>query len=481
MLSLKLRKMVMKMKKKLFSTLILVTLLASVLPSLPVMASPAVLQFDLIADGGSAATAVDVGDVLVWNDEEYLYVEYVTDGWYISEVHLEVKTALGNIPQKNGNPIPGKFTYGEKGLWTMDYEFDPIPLSWPADTQLYIAAHAKVWEAASLTSMSVVSAPGVSVYGPSSSYHPVGDFVWGTSNPAVATWVHTSWPSIPGATWISTAYDNEFPRPDSWRWFRDTFNVPGYPKSGNIVAATSDNAEEVYLNGVLVGSDGEVQGPFIDNQEWQTILNYPIAPQMGSNTLDFIVRNYAYGTDDPHVNPTGLIYKASVEYYAREETAWGAGTGFSGKNWATYFTYTVQGWVLLETLTVDSTSVTGTTSTTVLDSSKTYKFEASGTWTNTVNNVADAEYTSKDNWATHADGYIWPPYAYLGANFGDLQVGSTFINWGSYSASHVYDYEHAGTGTTVTFRVFDGEDPNPVPSWYGDNSGSLTVDIFIWQ
>ena len=37
------------------------------------------LQVDLIADGGSPATAVDAGDVLVWNDSSSLYVKYVAD------------------------------------------------------------------------------------------------------------------------------------------------------------------------------------------------------------------------------------------------------------------------------------------------------------------------------------------------------------------------------------------------------------------
>ena len=79
------------------------------------------------------------------------------------------------------------------------------------------------------------------------------------------------------------------------------------------LAATSDNAEEVYFNGILVGSDGEVQGAFVDNSEWNTIVNYTISPVPGLNTLDFIVRNYA-GSNSPTGNPTGLIYKAMINY-----------------------------------------------------------------------------------------------------------------------------------------------------------------------
>lgn len=52
-----------------------------------------------------------VGEVLVWNNETYLYVEYnITEpGWYLVETHLEVATDLDNIPQtkKKTTQYPG--------------------------------------------------------------------------------------------------------------------------------------------------------------------------------------------------------------------------------------------------------------------------------------------------------------------------------------------------------------------------------------
>ncbi len=115
---------------------------------------------------------------------------------------------------------------------------------------------------------------------------------------------------------------------------------------------TADNAEEVYLNSISIGLDGEVYGPFVDNQEWnniQTFSGLNLLP--GTNTLKVMVRNYAYETTNPHLNPTGLIYKMDYEYQLLltylTETAWaGISEGehqFDGKNWATYFTYDVQG------------------------------------------------------------------------------------------------------------------------------------------
>jgi hypothetical protein len=125
---------------------------------------------DLIADGRDLA--IDVGDVLVWNDGNYLYVKYViTDSdWCLTETHLHVVESLDNIHQKNGNPIPGKFPYqcsynGSEWVFQIKKDGNPgagcdaadpnltepclstitytIPLNgWEAETQLSIAAHA---------------------------------------------------------------------------------------------------------------------------------------------------------------------------------------------------------------------------------------------------------------------------------------------------------------------------------------------------
>lgn len=134
----------------------------------------------------------------------------------------------------------------------------------------------------------------------------------------------------------------------------------------------------------------------------------------------------------------------------------------------------------LETVTVPANSPTGTTSTMTLTNGVQYELKAHGTWTNDGLNVADAEYASVDGWTTYIDGYNIAPY-FLGEGEFDLQVGGSFVNWGAYSSAHTYTLEYVGTGVSVNFRIFDGDSTtaSPVPSWYGDNSGSLTVDIYI--
>ena len=100
---------------------------------------------DLVAGGGNPKSAIYVGEVHIWNDGDFLYVKYlITDpDWCIVETHLHVATTLEGIPQKNGNPIPGHFDYGNEHDCVPEFTY-AVPLIWPVDTELYIAAHAVV-------------------------------------------------------------------------------------------------------------------------------------------------------------------------------------------------------------------------------------------------------------------------------------------------------------------------------------------------
>ncbi|UCC93646.1 MAG: VWA domain-containing protein [Thermoplasmata archaeon] len=102
---------------------------------------------DLIAGGGNVNSAIDVGELIVWNDLDYLYVKYVTtDGWWMTETHLHVvdEASDDEIPQKNGNPTPGKFDYSaEHDPAVQEYTY-MVPWTWDSGTNLEIAAHAVV-------------------------------------------------------------------------------------------------------------------------------------------------------------------------------------------------------------------------------------------------------------------------------------------------------------------------------------------------
>lgn len=59
-----------------------------------------------------AAQDADIGDVNVWNDADYLYVEFVINepDWYLEETHVAVGAAEDMV-NRGGNPAPGQFPY----------------------------------------------------------------------------------------------------------------------------------------------------------------------------------------------------------------------------------------------------------------------------------------------------------------------------------------------------------------------------------
>ena len=132
----------------------------------------------------------------------------------------------------------------------------------------------------------------------------------------------------------------------------------------------------------------------------------------------------------------------------------------------------------VETVNVPANDVLGASSA-VMDNGITYLLIASGTWQNGGNNAADAEFISTDSWVTFEDGYNHGSYQ-LGEGSFDLQVKDAFVNWGTYNPSHTYSNNIVGDGSAVKFRVFDGDSNTGIPtdSWYGDNSGSLAVNIY---
>ncbi|MFW9772026.1 MAG: hypothetical protein ACFFEO_07665 [Candidatus Thorarchaeota archaeon] len=312
---------------------------------------------DLIAGGGNPESAIDVGDVLVWNDGEFLYVKYQTiDDWYLVETHLAVNTTLEGIPQTKpnkqgkggGNPIPGHFKWKREYYPPEQEDLFVIDLDgWNINTELYIAAHAEVIHIASICEMIVSDS----------------DVVWeDLSNiwqPAVLCWTHGSWPSITGASWIwrteftdpAWEYAN-VPQysvlPDEYGWlFKKDFILPD--TAHNIIgtmAITTDNSYKLWVNEIDVGGDGTMHKDGPGSHEWETIETYDISDKLvsGENNISIRALNY-FGSGSSSSNPAGLIFKASIcyDYIDMEESAWGAGFDFPGKNWATYFTYTVQG------------------------------------------------------------------------------------------------------------------------------------------
>jgi len=267
-----------------------------------------------------------VGIVNVWNNADYLYVKYelsqeaIGEGWCLTEI-----------------------TY-------------TIPFTWDPCTELYIAAHAVVQKLSEVMTVTLVSdtqtfSAGYTETEPGAPLDPnnySGLGGWSAavpvSSPPIPPWINPS-VVLPGAVWVSSSATTEGGYGDQWRLFKEDFTIPsGAVNITGSLYMTADNAIEAYLlNGtsVVVGTTGYVYGaaPSSQGSNFATLWGpYTLTPLVGLNNLMFVVRNWVHSA----YNPTGLIYKLDYEYQLlEEETAWAAGSDFLGKNWATYFTYTV--------------------------------------------------------------------------------------------------------------------------------------------
>ncbi len=149
--------------------------------------------------------------------------------------------------------------------------------------------------------------------------------------------------------------------------------------------------------------------------------------------------------------------------------------------------------VLVETLEVSSLGPVPVGSLALVPGQP-YLFEASGVWNHWT---ADPEALTDAEWGRHQpyvigqwdwyelqEDYPWVTYE---KDVLDLVINETAIDWlGSsdgvnwaahtFSPDHVYRYEWAGQGQSVSFMIADHTPFGS--SYYHDNSGSLTVRIY---
>jgi len=321
-----------------------------------------------------------------------LKVEYqLNAGWCLTQTHVAAATSLAGIPHtKTGNPIPGQFPQGDT-FSTCQTSAGPYTFTGLTTTPAYVAAHAVVWDKSSLTTTTVVSRPGVTVNGSGSAVAALEPGV-GVSYPGCPAGDDDSIPSLwdsnakllGGATpnwgsadWIWTTPYPLTPVAGEVATFSDGFTLPAGFQLGGTLTITADNAYSATLNSTLLGhsislgpgfpgtlmENAQVGSWGVASQGWQLVNQYPLTGLVaGANTLHVTAANeYMYPDDsylnwdsgaqtylgsisiDPDgatqcINPAGLIYNLTAGTYTHSETAWAAGTGFAGANWATYFT-----------------------------------------------------------------------------------------------------------------------------------------------
>lgn len=132
-----------------------------------------------------------------------------------------------------------------------------------------------------------------------------------------------------GAEWLSTnatwpGGDNNTegsPANDQWRLFQENFTLPADATVTSAqISYSADNAAAVYLNGsptaistTNASTSEDVYGPApaSDPANFGQVFTTNFVPTAGSNTLDFVVRNWSTTAT---TNPTGLLYKATINY-----------------------------------------------------------------------------------------------------------------------------------------------------------------------
>jgi outer membrane protein OmpA-like peptidoglycan-associated protein len=134
-------------------------------------------------------------------------------------------------------------------------------------------------------------------------------------SPAIATWTYPGWPMMKEAQWIWITYKvapTEALNGSPVVTFRRSFMVkePGRAT----LQITADNAYEARFDGQLLGSNGALDAKSSSDQDWHTFDTYDVVLRPGLNILTIRAVNYHSpgATNDPEMNPGGLIYKLTV-------------------------------------------------------------------------------------------------------------------------------------------------------------------------
>jgi len=337
-------------------------------------ASP--FETDLIADGGDPTTEADVGDVLIWNDADNLYVKYVIedptpsdprDDWHITETHLAVGDNFDeDIPTTgSGNPKIGHFPYSMFHDPSVSEYTYTIPLT---DVDLsfgelaYIAAHAVVCQYGGLDGLEYSLPPSVTMkvqypQAGGQAYFPnVTVTNGGFLNGSYPGWcVDTDNTIGQNTNYTANVYSSYESLPAGTVEFPENLDLVNWILNQNYVGQTSPNGFGTYTY-------GDVQRAI-----WTLVEDNLSTAGLGNwnqNRVDEILaaayasgENFEPGCDEyvavvlvpvAGTTPQQIIIaqvtliELQILCETRCETAWGYGTGFPGKQWATYVEYTVQ-------------------------------------------------------------------------------------------------------------------------------------------
>lgn len=481
---------------RIFLLLAAVAMIVAVLPLAAAAAHTegAPFSVNLLADGRAddGTPPIDVGDVEVWNDAHYLYVDYkITEAdWCLTKTALDVQLNSGDIPQtKKNNPIPGKFEYSAVHDCVSEYGY-MIPMTWDAGDPLFIAAHANVVKGSAIGEHWAQNVLG---------------FDQGTTKNGSAIGTERTDPENAlfekDAEYVGGLYINFFSLGrdlvelvDRGGWIEVDFDAPIFNGPSNDLAgvevtgggsATSpggyplESAKvEFSYNGSWYLGIGELTNNANDLQR-TTFVEMPAGIPYADSVR--ITDTTPWGPHSGGADGYDVDAVMASQLVTDMETAWGDGTGFGGKQWGMWFGYTVQA-ALVETILVPSDG--STVSSAALVDGSSYELRASGTyrfanWGEA--GIADAQCSlrppgvwysfhsySVDTWVP-GDAMPLPYTSML-----EVKVDGVPFAWQPTTCDttdHLYTGSEDGAGSSVDFQIVD--------SSYGDNvDGDLQVEIW---
>lgn len=295
------------------------------------------------------------------------------------------------------------------------------------------------------------------------------------SSPLNSSWV----PAIPSsvAKWIWG--DNPVALPtsvDETQTFKKSFTWNGLTIDSAVLTLASDNSHAITLGTFAGGDAGEFN--------YGATKNYNVASAIatGTNTLAVAVKNFGVAGTNASSNPAGLIYELKIKGTGTSENCGVVVPLEPEKPKVAEVTMckvdgnknALPNWDLMllgDKVATKVVSATNGTGETVNLNTGAYVAVASGTWNNNRGplNIVDAEYSTEDNWVTQMDGFTG-----YGTDILELQLNGAIdpnSNWGAYNSGHRYAraFTQVATGT-ATFAIYDTN--------YGDNTGSLNLDVF---
>jgi hypothetical protein len=347
------------MKKITIVLLTLVYALCLAVPALTSVIAAEIKEYPLFA-----GKSTKVGKIQVTNDSENIKVKvFVDDPWVLAgSPRMEVATTVEGIPQKNGNPIPGQFTYSGKEV--------SMPLGGQTSgKELILAVHANVKKRTGYNPPSLADFANAL---PSQTKMTI-------SYPGTSSYFKATFSAGLSGTFNSWCIDTDHGIAPNTPYTVDVYSSYETLPAGTVAYPENLDLANWVVNQKFMGKASACNGAYTwgDVQVALWTLLESTVPTSATGTVGAWeqcrvneIVNAAKSKGENYIPPCGGVIaivlvptdgKSQVTFaettaaavgvecvpvYGSEETAWAAESegnhAFTGKNWATYVHYTIQ-------------------------------------------------------------------------------------------------------------------------------------------